>query len=204
MLSCLRSDVFNFSVGDRSELQTGRVCTTSFWLGSHAVVTHRECSFIVLLDLEETSLKTSGTFQMQWQLCRCYSCHFLFLNFSLVAIWMVFFLLSLEDLTFLRCINNVKCGTMRPQHTFPLCVSILQPDDLQLQFLNVFDVFALCSKILPFASWIVNKWAFLENPVISLKKTTQNNQSDWCGKIYFLYTVVRFWWMITLSLSILT
>ncbi len=45
------------------------------------------------------------------------------LNFALITIWMVFFLFGLEDSTANISKNDVKCGLVRPQHTFPLQVS---------------------------------------------------------------------------------
>ena len=45
------------------------------------------------------------------------------LNFALITVWMVLFLFDPEDTTSMISKNNLKCGLVRSQHTFPLCFS---------------------------------------------------------------------------------
>ena len=64
------------------------------------------------------------------------------LNFALITIRMVLFLFSLEDTTSMIS-KNLKCGHVRPQHAFPLCIS---PSHMSLgpenpaTFLDVVDI----------------------------------------------------------------
>ena len=43
------------------------------------------------------------------------------LNFALITIWMVLLPFGPEDTTSMISKNYLKCGLIRPQHTFPLC-----------------------------------------------------------------------------------
>ena len=45
------------------------------------------------------------------------------LNFVLITIRMVLFLFGPKDTTSMISKNYLKCGLVRPRHTFPLCVS---------------------------------------------------------------------------------
>lgn len=42
-----------------------------------------------------------------------------FLNFALTTIWMVLLLFYLEDTMFMISKHNLKCGLVRPRHSFP-------------------------------------------------------------------------------------
>ena len=64
-------------------------------------------------------------------------------NFALITIWMVLFLFGPEDTMSMIYKNNLKCGLVRPQHTFPLYIS---PSPMSLgpvkpvTFLGVVDI----------------------------------------------------------------
>uniref|UniRef100_A0A3B4CD99 Shugoshin C-terminal domain-containing protein n=1 Tax=Pygocentrus nattereri TaxID=42514 RepID=A0A3B4CD99_PYGNA len=68
------------------------------------------------------------------------------LNFALITIRTVLFLFGPEDTTSMISKNNLKCGLIRPQDTFPLCVS---PSQMSLgpekpaAFLGVVDIWLL-------------------------------------------------------------
>ena len=70
------------------------------------------------------------------------------MNFVLITIRMVLFLFGQEDTTSMISKNNLQCGLVRPQHTFPLCASPLQMSSGQEKpapFLDVVDIWlSLC------------------------------------------------------------
>ena len=71
-----------------------------------------------------------------------------FWTLGLVTIWMVLFLFSPMDTMSVISKNNLKCGLVRPQHTFPLCVSPSQMSsgpEKSAVFLDVVDIcLSLC------------------------------------------------------------
>ena len=65
------------------------------------------------------------------------------LNFALITIWMFLFLFGPEDTTSMISQHNLKCGLVRPRHTFPLCVRLSQMSSGQEKlatFLDVVDI----------------------------------------------------------------
>ena len=62
------------------------------------------------------------------------------LNFAPITIWIVCFLFRPEVKTSMISENNLKGGPVRPQHTFPLCISPSQMSSDSAAFLDVVDI----------------------------------------------------------------
>ena len=68
------------------------------------------------------------------------------LKLVLVIIWMNLFLFSVAVTASMISKNNLRCGVVRPQHTFPLCVSLSQmrsDSEKSAAFLDVVNIWPL-------------------------------------------------------------